>query len=105
MEFRTEKVESTMNLVRYRKKNGCILAWHSGKRQDKDFLALGSLLQSFPISVYHTDDWGSYSRYIPAEMHRFGKDNTWRTEKLKFQNTHKAFEPKNRLFLEKRTDT
>ena len=63
------------------RKSGCILAWHNGKRQDVDFLILWQLLQSFPIAVYHTDDWGSYARYIPAGMHRFGKDNTWKIER------------------------
>jgi len=60
------------------RKSGCILAWHNGKRTDKDFLVLWCLLQSFSISVYHTDNWGSYSKYIPANMHRIGKDNTWK---------------------------
>jgi insertion element IS1 protein InsB len=63
------------------RKSGCILAWHNGKRTDKDFLALWILLQSFPISVDHTDNWASYSRYIPAGMHRIGKDNTWKIER------------------------
>jgi insertion element IS1 protein InsB len=63
------------------RRSGCILAWHNGKRTDKDFLTLWILLQSFPISVYHTDDWGSYSRYIPAWRHRIGKDNTWKIER------------------------
>jgi insertion element IS1 protein InsB len=63
------------------RKSGCILAWHNGRRTDKDFLVLWNLLQAFHISVYHTDDWGSYSRYIPAWMHRIGKDNTWKIER------------------------
>jgi insertion element IS1 protein InsB len=61
--------------------SGCILAWHNGKRQDKDFLILWDLLKSFPISVYHTDDWGAYSKYIPQKMHRIGKDKTWKIER------------------------
>jgi len=40
-----------------------------------------NLLQSFSIAVYHTNDWGSYSRYTPAEMHKIGKDNTWKIER------------------------
>jgi hypothetical protein len=47
-------------------RSGIILAWHSGKRQDKDFLALWELLKAFPISKYHTDDWRAYSKYIPS---------------------------------------
>jgi insertion element IS1 protein InsB len=61
--------------------SGCILAWHNGKRQDKDFLALWKLLEPFPVSVYHTDDWGCYSKYIPANRHRTGKDKTWKIER------------------------
>jgi IS1 family transposase len=38
---------------------GVILAWHNGKRQDKDFLTLWKLLKAFSISKYHTDDWGT----------------------------------------------
>jgi len=63
------------------RKSGCILAWHNGKRQDKDFLELWKLLEPFPISLYHTDNWGSYSKYIPANMHRIGKDKTWKIER------------------------
>ena len=63
------------------RKSGRILAWHNGKRQDKDFLVLWYLLQSFPISCYYTDDWGSYAKYIPCGMHRTGKDNTWKIER------------------------
>jgi len=63
------------------RRSGCILAWHNGKRQDKDFLVLWKLLEAFPISLYHTDDWGSYSKYIPSKMHRIGKDRTWKIER------------------------
>jgi insertion element IS1 protein InsB len=61
--------------------SGIILAWHNGKRQDADFLALWKLLSVFPIKRYYTDDWGAYSRYIPAHMHKTGKDNTWKIER------------------------
>jgi insertion element IS1 protein InsB len=43
--------------------SGIILAWHNGKRQDKDFLVLWNMLEQFPVSLYHTDDWGAYSKY------------------------------------------
>ena len=63
------------------RKSGCILAWHNGKRQDKDFLVLWKLLENFPISLYHTDNWSSYSKYIPPNRHRIGKDRTWKIER------------------------
>jgi hypothetical protein len=37
------------------------IAWHNGKRTDKDFLILWNSLQLFDITQYHTDAWGSYS--------------------------------------------
>jgi insertion element IS1 protein InsB len=52
--------------------SGIILAWHNGKRQDKDFEVLWSMLANFPIACYYTDEWGSYLKYIPANMHRTG---------------------------------
>jgi insertion element IS1 protein InsB len=58
-----------------------ILAWHNGKRQEKDFLALWELLKPYPICKYHTDDWGAYSKYIPPDKHRIGKDRTWKIER------------------------
>jgi insertion element IS1 protein InsB len=61
--------------------SGIILAWHNGKRRDEDFLKLWRLLVNFPIVRYYTDDWGSYSKYIPTNMHRTGKDNTWKIER------------------------
>jgi insertion element IS1 protein InsB len=61
--------------------SGCILAWHNGKRTDKDFLVLWDLLKVFDIDKYHTDNWGSYSKYIPPERHRVGKKNTWKIER------------------------
>jgi insertion element IS1 protein InsB len=63
------------------RRSGIILAWHNGKRQDKDFLILWELLKVFPISIYHTDAWGSYSKYIPSGGHRIGKDKTWKIER------------------------
>ncbi|MDR1339907.1 MAG: IS1 family transposase [Prevotellaceae bacterium] len=62
-------------------RSGCILAWHNGKRQDKDFLILWKLLETFPISLYHTDNWSSYFKYIPSSRHRIGKDKTWKIER------------------------
>jgi len=63
------------------RQSGCILAWHNGKRTDKDFLVLWNLLKVFDITKYHTDDWGSYSKYIPAHRHCVGKKNTWKIER------------------------
>ena len=63
------------------RQSGIILAWHNGKRRDEDFLVLWEMLLQFPIKRYYTDDWGAYSKYIPENMHRTGKDNTWKIER------------------------
>jgi len=63
------------------RKSGCILAWHNGKRSDKDFLVLWNSLKIFDINKYYTDDWGSYSKYIPPDRHESGKKNTWKIER------------------------
>ena len=69
------------------RQSGIILAWHNGKRQDKDFLMLWDLLKSFPISKYYTDDWGAYSKYIPSDKHQIGKDKTWIIERKNLNYT------------------
>ncbi|WP_369692236.1 IS1 family transposase [Desulfonema ishimotonii] len=33
------------------------------------------------MKYYHTDNWKSYSRYIPSGQHIIGKKNTWRIER------------------------
>ena len=63
------------------RQSGIILAWHNGKRRDEDFLTLWKMLLQFPIKCYYTDDWSSYSKYIPESMHRTGKDKTWKIER------------------------
>ncbi|WP_394699251.1 IS1 family transposase [uncultured Desulfobacter sp.] len=47
-------------------------------------------LADFPIRYFHTDNWQSYSKFIPAEKHIIGKDNTWRIERRNLQNPYQA---------------
>ncbi len=61
--------------------SGAVLAWHNGKRTDESCALLIKKLSCFPVRYYHTDNWRSYSKYIPAEKHIIGKDNTWRIER------------------------
>ncbi|MDR1347368.1 MAG: IS1 family transposase, partial [Prevotellaceae bacterium] len=63
------------------RRSGIILAWHNGKRRDKDFFVLRELLKAFSIRKYHTGAWESYSKYIPTDRHRSGKDKTWKIER------------------------
>jgi IS1 family transposase len=56
------------------RKSGCILAWHNGKRSDKDFLVLWNMLKNFDIDKYYTDDWGGIFKIYSARKtsHRQG---------------------------------
>lgn len=63
------------------RESGVILAWHNGRRTDESCAALIGKLSNFPINRYYTDDWQSYKKYIPAEKHLVGKDNTWKIER------------------------
>jgi insertion element IS1 protein InsB len=87
------------------KNSGCILAWHNGKRQDKDFLVLWELLKPFDIHRYYTDDWGSYSKYIPEHKHQIGKDQTWKIERknLNFRTHIKRLNRKTICFSKNET--
>jgi insertion element IS1 protein InsB len=63
------------------KVSGIILAWHNGGRTDADFQQLLQYLKNIPIDLYYSDDWGAYSRNLPENMHRIGKDRTWKIER------------------------
>lgn len=63
------------------KKTGIILSWHNGKRTDDDFKILLEQMEGIPVSCYYTDDWGAYSRLLPANKHQIGKDETWKIER------------------------
>jgi insertion element IS1 protein InsB len=51
-----------------------VLAYVFGRRKDEVFLKLKALLESFGITRYYTDGWGTYERHLDAEQHRVGKD-------------------------------
>jgi insertion element IS1 protein InsB len=58
-----------------------ILAYTFGKRKDEVFKKLKSLLQPFGITMFYTDDWGSYERNIEAEKHTVSKKFTQAIER------------------------
>jgi insertion element IS1 protein InsB len=58
-----------------------VLAYTFGKRKDKVFRELKSLLQPFGISTFYTDDWGSYERNIDPGKHVISKKNTQAIER------------------------
>jgi insertion element IS1 protein InsB len=41
---------------------------------------LQALLQPFGITKFSTDGWGAYERYLDAEQHHVGKENTQKIE-------------------------
>jgi insertion element IS1 protein InsB len=59
---------------------GCILTFAFGRRQDEICKKLISNLKTFNIKTYYTDNWQSYSAYIPADKHVVGKRYTQKIE-------------------------
>lgn len=85
------------------KNSGIILAWHNGKRTDQDLKQLLKYLQTIPIDYYYTDDWGAYSRWLNAQTHVVGKDQTWKIERknLNFRTHIKRLNRKTICFSKK----
>jgi len=63
------------------RKTRAALAYVFGRRQDKVFRELKALLEPFGISMFYTDDWGSYERNIDADQHAVGKKRTQAIER------------------------
>ena len=51
------------------------------KTERRGFRALQSLLEPFGITMFYTDDWGSYERNLDAEKHTISKKNTQAIER------------------------
>ena len=60
---------------------GDILAYTFGKRKEEVFREFKTILKPFGISMYYTDDWGSYKRNLPIDNHQIGKRNTQTIER------------------------
>lgn len=58
-----------------------VLAYTFGRRKDKVFRELKSLLEPFGITMFYTDDWGSYERNIEPGKHTISKKNTQAIER------------------------
>ncbi|MDR2510870.1 MAG: IS1 family transposase [Bacteroidales bacterium] len=63
------------------------------------------MLKIFDIDRYHTDNWSSYSKYIPPNRHRIGKDRTWKIERknLNFRTHLKRLSRKTICFSKNET--
>jgi len=53
-----------------------ILAYTFGRRKDEVFRTFQAMLEPFSISMFYTDDWGSYQRNIHPQQHVISKKNT-----------------------------
>ena len=59
---------------------GVVLSFVFGRRQDGVCEQLMTKLRAFNIKTFYTDDWASYSKYIPQDKHVIGKQNTQKIE-------------------------
>ena len=62
-------------------KTHTILAYTFGQRKDVVFRKFKSLLEPFGITMFYTDDWGSYERNLNKSQHTVGKNNTQAIER------------------------
>ena len=82
-----------------------VLAYTFGPRNDETCRRLLSLLSPFQIGFITSDDWGSYAREVPSEMHLTGKIFTQRIERNNLtlrtdaQNAHQAIGSQDHLLL------
>ena len=60
---------------------GNVLAYVFGRRNDRAFLALKTLLKPFGITRFYTDGWGAYQRHLDPALHEVGKRNTQQLER------------------------
>ncbi len=58
-----------------------VVAYTFGSRNDETCRRLLSLLSQFQIGFITSDDWGSYAREVPSEMHLTGKIFTQRIKR------------------------
>ena len=63
------------------RKTRAVLAYVFGRKKDGVFRKLKALLEPFGITMFYTDDWGSYGRNIEAGRHTVGKKHTQAIER------------------------
>ncbi|MDR2385563.1 MAG: hypothetical protein LBD80_07900 [Tannerella sp.] len=79
------------------RRSGIVLAWHSGKGQERDC----ELLNPCSIQKYRAE-------YFPPRQRQTGKDGTWKIERKNFNFipfSPEAVEQKDSPFFKQRTDT
>jgi insertion element IS1 protein InsB len=58
-----------------------IVCWQMGRRTDETCRRLLKKLEGCLVLRYYTDEWESYSKYLPTTHHWVGKDGTQRIER------------------------
>lgn len=54
----------------------------NGRRTDKSCQKLINKYQNSQIQEFASDDWQSYQKYVPEDLHHIGKDKTQRIERV-----------------------
>jgi insertion element IS1 protein InsB len=62
-------------------RTGKVLAYVFGRREDRAFLELKTLLVPFGITRFYTDGWGAYQRHLDPTLHEVGKHHTQQLER------------------------
>ncbi len=57
-------------------------AFVNGRRTDKNCRELIDKYQNSRIGEFASDDWQSYQKFVPSEIHHIGKDKTQRIERV-----------------------
>lgn len=57
-------------------------AFVNGRRTDKNCRQLIEKYQNSRIEEFATDEWQSYLKFVPHQMHYIGKDKTQRVERI-----------------------
>ena len=54
----------------------------NGRRTDKNCSQLLQKYQNSRVAEFASDEWQSYPKYVPADLHYVGKDKTQRIERI-----------------------
>lgn len=73
MKFRRQQGAATLALVRVQYQNWRCADLHVWPRTDETCRELLALLPPFNIGIITSDDWGSYAREVPKDIHLTGK--------------------------------
>lgn len=57
-------------------------AFVNGRRTDKSCRELLNKYQNSKVTEFASDDWQSYQKYVPNDLHHIGKDKTQRIERV-----------------------